>query len=74
MAAGRCAVTELLRETLATLRAAGLEPWVEQSRHIKVRFIDAHGRAQLIVISRSPGSQFAVKRHRAVVRRLMRPT
>lgn len=65
-------MSELLRETLSTLRAAGFEPEVEHSKHLKVRFVDAHGRPQLIVVARSPGTVFAIHQHRALLRRLLR--
>lgn len=65
-------LSPFLRETLATLRAAGFKPQVEQSRHIKMRFIDARGCKRLIVLSRTPGTPFALQKNRALVRRLLR--
>jgi hypothetical protein len=62
----------ILRETLRVLRAAGFEPHIEQSRHIKLRIVDATGRTHLFVISRSPSDRRACHSHRALLRRFLR--
>jgi hypothetical protein len=64
-------VNEILRETLTTLKAAGLEPQVVQSRHFKVCWTDPHGRRRHVIVSCSPSSRYALHRARAVLRRLM---
>jgi hypothetical protein len=65
-------MNELLRDTVECLKAAGLTPHVEHSRHIKVRFIDAQAREHCIVIARSPSCRFARKKNRALLRRMLR--
>jgi hypothetical protein len=66
-------MSQALDETLHMLRAAGFEPRVDaRGRHLKVRFTDQQNRARLIVISRSPGTSFALQRNRALVRRMLR--
>jgi hypothetical protein len=65
-------MNDLLRDTVEYLKAAGLTPHVEHSRHIKVRFIDAQAHARCIVIARSPSSRFARKKNRALLRRMLR--
>jgi hypothetical protein len=64
-------MNEILRETLDTLSAAGIEPEVRQSKHIKVSWCDPAGNRRLLVVSRSPSSRFALARNRAVLRRLL---
>jgi hypothetical protein len=65
-------MSELLRETLRSLRRAGYSPVVTYSRHIKIKFIDRHNCTRLIVVSRSPSSRFARRQNRALVRRILR--
>jgi hypothetical protein len=65
-------MNEILRETLRALRDAGLKPRVEQGRHIKVRFADQQRHARMIVISRTPGTTFALQKNRALLRRILR--
>jgi hypothetical protein len=63
--------TQLLRETLAAVRAAGYTPTVEQRRHLHVIWRGADGYLRRVVISRSPSSARAVHENRAVLRRLL---
>ena len=64
--------SELLRETLSTLRQHGSEPRVVQSKHFKIRWQDQAGRSRCLVLSSSPSCPFAIKKNRAVLRRLLR--
>jgi hypothetical protein len=64
----------ILRETLATLNAAGVKPWVRYGKHIKVAWHDAAGRKQTLVISISPGKRRALQKNRALLRRLLKQT
>ena len=58
----------LIAETLATLRAAGFEAQVEQSRkHFKIKF----GK-QLLVVSVTPSALSARANNKALVRRLIK--
>jgi hypothetical protein len=66
-------MNEILRETLCALRSAGFEPRISNAgKHLKVRFTDRQNRKRLIVISRTPGTTFALVKHRALLRRLLR--
>ena len=65
-------MNQLLLETLAAVRAAGFEPRVERNRHLKISFIDAQQRRRVIVVSNSPSCPFAIKRNRALLRRILR--
>jgi hypothetical protein len=64
-------VTDLLKDTLAILAAAGVEPEVRQSKHVKIRWQDSAGNRRLLVISRSPSTRFALYRNRRILRRLL---
>jgi hypothetical protein len=67
-------MNQILRETLATLGAAGIKPDVRQGKHIKVTWHDAAGRRQVLVISMSPSNRRAIYRNRALLRRLLNQT
>ena len=62
---------DLLADALATLRRAGIEPRLTQSRHWKLTWIDQRGRTRLLVVSFSPGDRRARARSRATLRRLL---
>jgi hypothetical protein len=62
----------LVKDALSTLAQHGLSGEVEEGPHLKVRFTNPFGRRCLLVVSRSPSSQFAVKQNRGELRRLMR--
>lgn len=62
---------QIVRETLATLKAAGFEPHVIKARHIKICWTDPGGRRRLLVVSNSPSCRNAIHRARATLRRLM---
>jgi hypothetical protein len=65
-------MNEILRETLDTLRAAGIKPEVRQSKHIKVTWRDSTGHGYLLVISRSPSARRTRVKTRSTLRRLIR--
>jgi hypothetical protein len=44
-------MNQILRETLATLNAAGFKPRVRHGKHIKVAWHDAAGRKQILIVS-----------------------
>jgi hypothetical protein len=63
----------LLKDSLTILRQHGLDAAVEdQGRHIKIRFINTHGRACLLILSRSPSHRKARIQNRGTLRRLLR--
>jgi hypothetical protein len=54
---------QLLDETLAVLREAGITPHnITRKRHVKVSFVDAQQRKRIVVLSHSPSCPFAIKR------------
>lgn len=61
--------TEILNAVRRELN--GIEHEIEYGRHIKVRF-HAHGRPQMVVVSRSTGEWHAVKNAVCTVRRILR--
>jgi hypothetical protein len=63
---------QILAETLAALRAAGITPRVIQSKHVKIVWTDAQGQQQHVAVARSPGCRNAVRAARATLRRAMR--
>jgi hypothetical protein len=65
-------MSQLLRETLQTIRSAGFNPHVEQNRHFKISFINAQGRKCVVILSCTPGSRFALRRNRSLLRRLLK--
>jgi hypothetical protein len=67
-------MNQILRETLATLSAAGFKPKVRHGKHLKVAWHDAAGRRQVLVISVSPSDRRAVRQNRALLRRLLNQT
>ena len=62
----------LLDDAIATLRRHGLVLEIEHGSHLKIKFTNAHGSKCCLVLSRSPSCPFAIKKNRAVLRRLMR--
>jgi hypothetical protein len=64
-------MTDILKDTLAILAAAGIKPEVQQARHVKIRWQDSAGNRRLLVVSRSPSNRFARLRNRAVLRHLL---
>jgi hypothetical protein len=62
----------LPKDAIKTLRKHGLAGEVESGRHFKIRFVNANGSRCILVMSRTPSCKFAIKRNRAVLRRLMR--
>jgi hypothetical protein len=62
----------LLDDAIVTLRRHGLAPKIEQGPHIKVRFTNQLGSHCILIVSRSPSSQRAIKKNRAQLHRLMR--
>jgi hypothetical protein len=67
-------VNQILRETLATLNAAGFKPMVQHGKHIKVAWYDIAGRRQILVISISPSNRRALQRIARCLRRLLNQT
>jgi hypothetical protein len=65
-------MNQILRETLATLNAAGFKPGVQHGKHIKVTWHDAAGRRHILVISISLSNRRALQRNRALLRRLLK--
>jgi hypothetical protein len=63
---------EVLRDTLATLAAAGIKPTITQNSHIKVQWRDAGGHRHTLVVSSSTRSRSALKANRTILRRLLR--
>jgi hypothetical protein len=65
----------MLEDTVAILLRHGLDGDIEdRGGHIKVRFINAHGRACQLILSRTPSCRFARTKNRGLLRRLMRQT
>ena len=66
---------ELIADALALLHAHGFVPRIQENggKHIKIRWLDA-GRRYTLVISRSPGSNYARQESRATLKRLLRNT
>jgi hypothetical protein len=64
----------LVEDAIDTLRRHGLTGEIEEagSGHFKVKFVNGRGSKCLLIVSRTPSSQRAIKRNRAVLRRLMR--
>jgi hypothetical protein len=63
---------ELIADALALLHAHGFVPRIQENgRHIKIRWVDA-GRRYTLVISRSPGDNYARQNSRATLKRLLR--
>jgi hypothetical protein len=65
---------ELIADALQLLHAHGFTPSIQEgngSKHIKIRWND-NGRRFTLVISRSPGTDYARQRSRAVLKRLLR--
>jgi hypothetical protein len=63
---------EALQDTLDTLKAEGIRPEVQQSKHIKVTWRDSAGIGYLLVISRSPSARRTRVKTRSTLRRLIR--
>jgi hypothetical protein len=62
----------LLEDAITMLRQHGLTPEIENGSHFKIRFTNVLGSRCCLVVSRTPSNRFAIKRNRAVLRRLMR--
>jgi hypothetical protein len=62
----------LLEDTIEILRQYGLIGRIEYGPHFKVHFTNVHGSHCCLVMSRTPSCQFAIKKNRAELRRLLR--
>jgi hypothetical protein len=62
----------LLKDAVAMLRQHGLAAHIENGSHIRVRFTNSFGTHCLLVLSRTPSDQAAIKKSRAQLRRLLR--
>jgi hypothetical protein len=64
---------ELVADALALLHAHGHTPRISENggKHIKIRWNDA-GRRFTLIISRSPGTNYARQASRATLKRLLR--
>jgi hypothetical protein len=65
---------EILADALELLHLHGIIPQVEHSKHCKIKFVDAAGKNQMLVVSRSPSTVFARRKSLGVLRRLLRRT
>jgi hypothetical protein len=65
---------ETLDEAIEMIRAAGFKPRVVRNRHLKVRWVDQHGRHQVLVMAVSPSDWRARAQSRAMLRRLLKAT
>jgi hypothetical protein len=60
-----------LRETLTTLRAAGIEPEISQNKHTKFTWHDVMGHKRILIVAISPSDWRSVRNAQARLRRML---